>query len=79
MNKAQDKFAWSTADGVVEKATGKQIVQLIATGATKKERAFMGRLLVDSLNELQEGGLLTKLNRRIEELEAEIAGYGNEG
>ena len=73
----QDKFAWDTADGIVEKVTGRQVLQLIAT--TKKERAFMGRLLVVSLNELQEGGLLTKLNRRIEELGAEIAGYGNEG
>ena len=70
----QDKFAWDTADGIVEKATGRQVLQLIAT--TKKERAFMGRLLVASLNELQEGGLLTKLNRRIEELEAEIAAKG---
>ena len=42
-----DSFYWHERAGVVDR-NGRQIMQLI--GGTKRERRFMGHILIDALN-----------------------------
>ena len=41
---------WNKRDGIVDAETGKQLLQLIATGATKKFRDMAGKELANKLN-----------------------------